>query len=188
MRHSYKVAASLAVVVMLCGAGSSCNDDTAVSEEQDQTDNAQQQLLRNQPIPTFDYSNERHNFIEIYKARQAAVATFSYVQSPYTGKIMWQCNSIGYPIPYATQITNPSQVIWSNNAAGTVSQAEPNGLYSPAEAAATWVPCVDSAGNITPVYEEKDVTVFLQPMHDDGNGDLVPDAGTKPSFEIQVSH
>jgi hypothetical protein len=84
------------------------------------------------------------------------------VQSGFTGKVMWQCDSIGFPLPYAAQLTNPQQALnfGSNIGVISVGQAEPNGLYSPASAEGTWVPCVDDKGNIAPVYEERKVSVF----------------------------
>ena len=125
-----------------------------------------EQFLRNQPVPSFDFSLERHILIQLYAARQKAMTTYTVVQSPYTGKVLWSCASIGFPIPYATQLTNPNQVQWKSGsqwgASAVLAQQEPNGLFSPASSEATWVPCVDERGKITPVYEEKKVTVFLR--------------------------
>jgi len=175
-----------------------CNDTTAptaTQREQSQTNAAQNQLLNNQPAPVFDYTIERRMMIEIYKARQRSVATYSYVQSEFTGKVLWHCNSIGYPIPYATQLTNPHQLISKSytvggnyrQADGVIEMAEPNGLYSPAQANATWVPCVNANGKVTPTYEEKNVTVFAQPMVE-VNGQLQPasDDPHAASFTIDV--
>lgn len=183
----------LLMTPLLLGALAGCDQSnagsTAEQQEQRITNQAQKQLLRNQPVPVFDYSMERHIAIEIYKARQRRVATFSVVQSPFTGKVLWSCPSIGFPIPYATQLTNPLQPVWAEGqheyAGVAVAQPEPNGLYSPAQADATWVPCVDDQGHITPVYEEKHVTVFFRPM-EEKDGRLVPVVGSKASFSITV--
>jgi hypothetical protein len=179
-------------VVVLCSAGQGGCDDrasaSAADTEKSLTDRAMVQMLRNQPVPVFDYSMERRMFIEIYKARQRAVATFSVVQSAYTGKVLWSCPSIGFPLPYAVQLTNPHQSEWrgygDHYSSAVIEQAEPNGLYSPSQSDATWVPCVNANGNITPVYEEKHVTVFFQPMVE-RNGTLVPAEDAKPSFEVK---
>lgn len=193
MRHSIKTALAVAGVVVLCGAGGdgcTAQDNTAAKEQQS-TDRAMTQIARSQPVPVFDYSLERHMLTEIYKARQRATNTFSVVQSDYTGKVLWSCPSLGYPVPYATQLTNPHQlqaIYGLNNSGhwtdGVVEQPEPNGLYSPAQSDATWVPCVGPDGKVTPVYEEKHVTVFLQPMQEQ-DGRLVPVAGSRPSFAIE---
>jgi len=148
-----------------------------------------EQFLRNQPVPSIDFSLERHILIQLYTARQRATNTFSVVQSAYTGKVLWSCPSIGFPIPYATQLTNPNQVQWKSGAheyaSAVLAQQEPNGLFSPASADGTWVPCVDERGKITPVYEEKKVTVFLRPM-EEKDGKLVPVPNTAPSLSINI--
>lgn len=182
----------LAAMPFLLGNQAGCSvasqqQVTAQATEQATQNRQMEQFLRNQPVPSFDFSLERHILIQLYAARQRATNTFSVVQSPLTGKVMWSCASIGFPLPYATQLTNPNQVQWRGGtheyAGVTLPQAEPNGLFSPASAEGTWVPCVDEQGNITPVYEEKKVTVFLRPM-EERDGRLVPVAGAKPSLSI----
>ena len=164
--------------------GDDCQSEgqKAASAESEQQGAAYRNILRNQPPPTFDFSIERKIMIALYEARQHSIATYSFVQSEYTGKVLWSCSSLGYPIPYSTQLTNPSQVVWGEHGSTTIPQNEPNGLFPPASSEATWVPCVDEHGNITPVYEEKRVTVFLRPMQEQ-NGALVPANGT-PSLTI----
>ena len=196
MNHKLKVAIGICTVIALCGADGSCTDDAppsaAVREQQSQ--NLQMdQFLRNQPVPSFDWSLERHMLIELYSARQRATSTFSVVQSEYTGKVLWSCPSIGFPLPYATQLTNPLQVAGHTYTGGqgsvsavAIAQQEPNGLFTPAQSDATWVPCVDEKGRITPVYEEKHVTVFLRPMQEQ-NGQLVPVSSAAASLTINPS-
>lgn len=193
MKHSFKATISLIGVAMLLGGAGGdpgCTDHTttAVETEQRGQNLQMEQFLRNQPVPSFDWSLERHLMIQIYIARQKATNTFSYVQSDYTGKVLWSCPSIGFPIPYSTQLTNPQQLAvrylaGSRYVDGVVAQQEPNGLFTPATSEATWVPCVDEKGKITPVYEEKKVTVFFRPM-EEVNGTLRPVAGTVPSMSI----
>lgn len=191
MKHP--VVIGLATIVLLCGADGSCTDSdsksSATQMEQAQQNLQMEQILRNQPAPSFDWSLERHMLIKLYEARQKATNTFSVVQSEFTGKILWSCPSIGFPLPYATQLTNPLQAQWrrwsSEYASAVVEQQEPNGLYSPAQGDATWVPCVDEKGRITPVYEEKHVTVFLRPV-EEHDGQLVPVAGKVPSLSIET--
>lgn len=183
------------LAVLLGGAdGDGCSsrpNATAASSEQSTQDLQMQQFLRNQPVPSFDWSLERHMLIQLYAARQRATNTFSVVQSDFTGKVLWSCPSMGFPLPYATQLTNPQQVISKYYSAtsgghisdGVVSQQEPNGLFSPQGADGTWVPCVDEKGKITPVYEERKVTTFLRPMMEK-DGALVPVPGGTASLTI----
>lgn len=165
---------------------------SAVEQERQSQNLQMEQFLRNQPVPSFDWSLERHMLIQLYTARQKATNTWSVVQSEYTGKILWQCPSIGFPLPYATQLTNPQQTVGHDYCGGncsvsmtSVAQQEPNGLFSPASADGTWVPCVDDKGRITPVYEERKVTVFLRQMQEQ-DGKLVPVSGSAPSLSIDT--
>lgn len=192
MRSGMKIAVVLVpMAVMLGGAdGDGCSNTppSAAAVEQRSQDIQMDQFLRNQPVPSFDWSLERHMLIQLYAARQRATNTFSVVQSEFTGKILWSCPSMGFPLPYATQLTNPSQIIYKHHpsekdASGVVAQQEPNGLFSPGSADGTWVPCVDEKGRITPVYEERKVTTFLRPVTEQ-NGTLVPVAGSTASLTI----
>lgn len=68
--------------------------------------------------------------------------------------------SIGYGLPYTTQITNPERELFSTLA---LPQAEPNGLFSSDSTNATWVLLVGTKGpNVT--YVETDITVSLEPL------------------------
>jgi hypothetical protein len=79
---------------------------------------------------------------------------------PGTGKRRLVCKSLGYGIPYATQYTNPQRI---QNWAGhpiVIPQADPNGLFSPGSADATWVICINpNTGKPEPVLEENRITV-----------------------------
>lgn len=174
--------------VFLVGCDEQANPASAASQEQSVVNAGMVQLLRNQPPPVFDYSPERADLIKLYTARQRRLPTFSYVQSPYTGKLLWKCPSVGFPLPYSTQLTNPVQTQWKYQGGGgiasaVVAQAEPNGLYPPPTSDATWVLCVNKAGQIVPKYEEKHVTASFVPMHEE-NGTLVDDDDATPSFVI----
>lgn len=193
MNRNLKLVAVLLPVTFLLGGAddTGCSTrPTSTSIEHQSQDLQMQQFLRNQPVPSFDWSLERHMLIQLYSARQKATNMFSVVQSEFTGKILRQCPSMGFPLPYATQLTNPLQITSqygiannSHYADGVVAQQEPNGLFTPSTADGTWVPCVDEKGRITPVYEERKVTTFLRPVTEQ-NGTLVPTAGTTASLTI----
>jgi hypothetical protein len=66
--------------------------------------------------------------------------------------------TIGYPIPYATQYTNPQQALNPNySSSAVIAQADPNGLFSPTAAAGTWLMLIDPKGKPVPGYYEPDV-------------------------------
>ncbi len=190
MNRKHIVAITVCAPLLLANEGGcdpKADTPSAVQQEQEITERSQDQLMRNQPIPTFDWSLERHLLIQLYGARQRATATFSFVQSEYTGKVLWSCPSLGFPLPYATQLTNSVQPIWDHDIHGTagvtVALPEPNGLYPPASAEGTWVMCVDAKGRITPRYEERRVTVTVTPMTEK-DGQLVVQDGAEPTLTL----
>lgn len=115
-------------------------------------------MLRNQPVPTLDYSLERQIVIETYLARNRKLNTWAYMRD-YQGRLTEICPSMGYPIPYSTQLTNPTQMVEGGNYQVTsVGNPEPNGLYSPSSSDATIVSCVDKDGSVNPFVVEERVT------------------------------
>lgn len=175
--HSILFLAAFLVIATGCASES----DT---KERADVERAQTQIVRNQPPPQFDFSLERHLLTELYKARNNAVATYSYVRNQYTGKVTSWCPSIGFPIPADTQLTNPVKPGIENNAGSyVIEQAEPNGLYTSKNTRGTYVMCVNREGKVEPRYHEADVEAYLTPMREE-NGMLVAVEGAKPAFTI----
>jgi hypothetical protein len=167
-------------------AGEDECDNQRNSREANSVASQQDGFVRNQPHPVFDWSLERHLMIKLYEARNRAVNTHAYVMNRATGHILWSCNSLGYPIPATTQLTNPQVAVRVYQGGTTIAQAEPNGLYSPMDTSATWVMCVDDRGQVTPVYEEDHVHVFPFPM-EEHEGHLTQVVGQASSLAIDPS-
>lgn len=90
--------------------------------------------------------------------------TYAYVQG-MDGKLTCFGKGIGFGIPYSTQITNPQKADGSSYGYYTLPQAEPNGLYMPESATATWYMLIDPAtGEASPVYVEPNLTVSTRPL------------------------
>jgi len=101
---------------------------------------------------------------DIIELRDQNVATTTYIVD-MNGKTHKICNSVGYGLPYATQYTNPSRVVYDSGHGGQViPQADPNGLYSPASADGTWVLCVSKDGKPKPVFIEPRIIVSPIPL------------------------
>lgn len=147
-------------------------ESTASVEESERTESQQARFARAQPTPTFDWSLERHLLIQLYQVRNRAVATYSYVVSPMTGRVTWRCNSLGFPFSATTQLTNPQQVLYRTGGPSVVAQAEPNGVFAPSTTEGTWVICTGPSG-AEPVYIEENVRTFTRPMVE-RDGELVP--------------
>jgi len=108
---------------------------------------------------------EKRMMKDILELRDRNVVTITYLVG-MNNQLTKVCNSIGYGLPYATQYTNPSRVVWDQGHGGQViPQADPNGLYSPASADGTWVLCVDKKdGKAKPVFIEPRIIVSPIPL------------------------
>ena len=152
--------------------------------EHETVDNQQSTYVRNQPLPTFPWSLERHLLIQLYQARNQSVTTYSYVINQFNGTIMWSCTSLGFPIPATTQLTNPQRVVYQS---AVIPQPEPNGVFAPPDTEGTWVLCASEGGNLEPVYIEEHVRTFTRPM-EERNGRLVPVEGQRSTVIINPAH
>jgi hypothetical protein len=172
------------IVAMVLGA---CVETTVSDVEQSQQQAGNMAIVQNQPVPDLGgYSFERQIVIETYLARNNTVATWAYMFA-MDGKIIELCPSIGYPIPYSTQLTNPSKIDATRiegmgHQVGVTENAEPNGLYTPSDAAATLVQCVNPDGSVSPTYIEWYVLAFPYRIASDIQVQRIGD----PSFSVQV--
>ena len=94
-------------------------------------------------MPAITNFRERKLLKMIYEMRdQEGLVTFTYTVSA-DGSLSLLCNSIGYAISDATGYTNPNRLITHNGNPLAMTQAEPNGLYTPDFSFDKWVMCVD---------------------------------------------
>jgi hypothetical protein len=112
-------------------------------------------------MPAIVNFEERKMLKRILEIRDQAISTTTYIidMNGHPHKI---CDSIGYGFPYSTQFTNPSQNPIKNV---VLSQAEPNGLFSPQASEGTWISCVDPVSkDMQVVYIEPRVIVSPFPL------------------------
>jgi len=149
-----KISKLFPVFVVMAVILSACVDSAGYQarlEESRQQGEGALALVENQPVPDLGgWSFEREIVRQTYLARNGTIAIYTYLMT-LDGTIIEICASIGYPIPYSTQITNPEV---SNGSYGPLPQAEPNGLYPPSNAEATLVQCVNPDGTVSPGYFE----------------------------------
>ena len=146
---------TLIVFLLLLALVACSASDQTVRMEQQQQGAGTLAIVNNQPVPDLGgWSFERSIVISTYLARNRTIATYAYTMT-FDGRVIEICPSIGYPIPYSTQLTNPQQFYTSGG--GVIAQPEPNGLYPPATAAATLVQCANPDGTVSPTYFEQDV-------------------------------
>jgi len=128
----------------------------------------QEQYRKNQPVPFYDWSLELDAYMQIYDARvQDIVRTWTVWRSDY-GMLLGDCASMGYPIPYDVQMTNPlKKVEGGTDSDVVIEQPEPSGLYSSKNTVATWVREVLEINGktvVTPIYIEDKVTCYAYPI------------------------
>lgn len=111
---------------------------------------------------------------------QTGLVTYTYLWSDIQGKLVFFCDSIGYPIPYSTQFSAPESMQRyylerrgdgggndvRHYGVARLPQAEPNGLFIPSSAEGTWVMCKDPNGKeVRPEYVEPRVIVSQFKRH-----------------------
>lgn len=179
---------SLAIALAVSLALTGCNQGSATQEMKDtkQAQQQQSQYAKSQPVPSYNWSLERHMVIELYNARNLRAATHSVWRSDL-GTIEGDCSSIGFGIPYDTSLTNPLVATdtsqsgdvdrYQGRALASIEQAEPNGIFASKNTAATWVMCAGDNGSMEPIYVETKVTVYPYPVKVDYDKNRVHKAG-----------
>jgi hypothetical protein len=153
------------MALILCASLVACRKDSEQGKESKKVNQQQSQYAKGQPIPTFNWSLERHLQTELYKARNTKVATHSVWRSN-TGMIEDDCPSLGFGLPYDVSLTNPLTASRSYHGTGygssvdVVEQPEPNGVFASKNTNATWVFCVNNTGSLDPIYVESKVTSY----------------------------
>ncbi len=138
---------------------------TAEQADRDNVNKQQKHYAKVQPVPYFEFSLERDAAIQIYKLRNERVRTWTIWVSQ-SGKILGDAETIGFPIPYGVQLTNPIQNVGSHGA--VIAQAEPNGLFTTGVSTkATWIrQAIKQNGRVleVPVYIEPETICYPYPI------------------------
>jgi len=106
-------------------------------------------------MPAITNYQEMRIVKQLYELRDKEIATYAYLQS-MDGSLRCLGDAIGYGVPYAAQFTNPQY------GSGTYArpQAEPNGLFMPDSASATWIMLLNpETHKASPVYVEPNMIV-----------------------------
>ena len=133
-------------LVLVVFMGDDCDSHTGSDTEQSKQ---QEKILAEGTaqvgMPGIKNFREKKLLKDIYEMRdQDGLLTYTYVFAEQTGKLVFLCDSIGYPLPYATQFTNPQKADrYYEHGYLVLPQADPNGLFSPASAEGTWIVCRD---------------------------------------------
>ena len=182
------IAAGLALLVMAL-VGCSYGGSEADKREQQISNDLAAGYTINQPIPTAEWSQIRQTLIEIQTMQTDATATFSYFFAPgkEDGLPIFQCPSIGDPVPSSFQLTNPEKTQKYNGGRYVLPQMEPTGVFS-GDTTATNVLCVDAQGRGFKVYWEGQVMSTTTEL---SFGDAVVGTisnGAEPTAEFTVEN
>lgn len=148
-----------------CGGSSEQSSDT---KQQAGQEKILQELTAQTGMPAIKNGRERKILKTILELRdQEGYVTYTYMENELPavvkgvtakgGKLTYLGQTMGYPIPYSTQYTNPQKIAESSHQVGyaILPQADPNGLFSPSSAEATWILMKNPSGkDVVPVYCE----------------------------------
>jgi len=145
-------------VLFLVLAGCTEYQPTSDQTQQRQQERALSEGSSKVGMPAIKNFRERKLLKDILEMRdQTGLTTYTYTFAELSGRLVFLCDSIGYPIPYSTQFTNPQKIedYRANVGYAILPQADPNGLFSPGTAEGSWVMCKDPNGkDVRPVYSE----------------------------------
>lgn len=154
MKKLIPFAVALAILPALTG----CIQESSDSIQREQQERILQEGTAQTGMPAIKNFRERKIAKMLMEMRdQENLNTYTYIYAEASGKMTFFCNSVGYGLPYATQYTNPEKYVYSPGV--TLPQADPNGLFMPSSADATWVMCKSPNGEVKPVYVEPKVIV-----------------------------
>lgn len=157
MRLVLSLLLSLGLLVMLPGCG-----ETPTEKASEDVQQLAKRLYSEIGTPEINNFQEYKFAKQIMEMRDQRITTYTY-HVDRNGNRHFICKSIGYGLPYSTQLTNPKQFKSSfGDAYGKLPQREPNGLYMPDNVNATWILCSDGEGGVEPVYSEP--KLFVSPV------------------------
>jgi len=147
------IAIMTTIIILLTGCLE--NSDTVLNQQQDQNLTQANNAIG---LPNMHNFFEKKTLKKILEMRDNPnLTTYTYTQA-MDGHFVYVGRSIGYGIPYSTQYTNPSKY---DSTGLALPQADPNGLFSPSSANATWVLLVDEKTNEPYIaYMEPNMVVY----------------------------
>ncbi len=141
---------------------SACNVQNRESSDQRETHmeaKLTSEAVRDVGMPAIKNFREKRILKQILEMQDRAILTYTYL--PTFQGLYYVGQSIGYPIPGGTQYTNPDRVVQQYSGAVVLPQADPDDLFSPAEAEGSYVLIQNPANpkDVEPVYFEPRIIV-----------------------------
>jgi hypothetical protein len=157
-----KVLLILPLIGMLSACGPQIENSTQI--ERRKQEELSLRGVESVGMPAITNFAEKRMMKDIIELRDQMKPTYTYILD-MNGRPHKICDSLGYGLPYATQYTNPSRMVYDVHGVATLPQSDPNGLYSPASADGTWVMCLNpKTKKAEPQYIEPHVLVTTYPL------------------------
>lgn len=173
MKRLQKISLTIFSLLLVAGCESQPN---AIQKDKAATNDIMERLGQTQPIPSIPYSQIRASVIEAQKLEAKATITYT-VERANDGRVLRVFQSIGYPIPGGTSLTNPWQVecrgAGSSYGCTPIGQAEPTGVYTPAESLGTRIIEVQADGSTVLYYTEGIISTYAFPVAQKGDFGVV---------------
>ena len=152
-------ATPITIVTVLLATSCTQNSDEITSERQEAL---LMQSTEKIGMPAIKNFRELRMANRILEERDQTLMTWTYLWSDYNRCFTFIETSVAYPLPYATQRTSPQKLYKWGSGRLTVPQADPNGLFSPAEAEGTFIemnnPTMTNQTGL--VYSEPRISTF----------------------------
>lgn len=160
------ILAVLLTFLVACDQKSSA--PTADQIDQKKQERMDAEAARQVDLPNIVNFTARRTMKMLYEGMDKARPTYSYNYNPFKGCYVPFGGSgitFGYPLPYATQMTNPQKLVSNDRYNGaeliTMNNADPDGLFKPASASATVVLMMNpDTKQLEPQYSEPDLVTF----------------------------
>jgi len=170
------------ITTTLCLLGllglTACPDKEPPKPTADQVEQKKQETLLQEASSQVDLPNitqfqEKRTMKMVEELADKAIPTYLYHFNPFKSCYYFIGASFGYPIPYATQYTNPQKLVSNHGYNGSwalipITNADPNGLFKPASADGTWILMANPVTKtLEPQYIEDKVDAFTSRRTDE---------------------
>ncbi len=162
-KNQIKLIMGVLILLVLCTAATCDRIPTSDDIQRAQQEKILAEGTSQIGMPGVKNFREKKILKDIIERRdQNGLSTYTYVFSEITGKFTYLGESLGYPIPAATQFTNPQKTVKGyEHSITTIAQADPNGLFSPASAEGSWIVMYDPVKKeALPQYSESRLSTF----------------------------
>lgn len=165
MKNFKKALCVILILVVSLFALSGCMNQTAETLQSQQTQQILNQVNQEIGMPNITNFYEKKMQKAILELRDNSdLICYAYVQSGISGKFIYLGKCMGFGLPYSVQYTNPSKAerMYTGGEYVTLPQADPNGLYMPADSNATWIMLINETTGTPEVMYCEPTTVVTQ--------------------------